>query len=181
MDVLNFLPDSVVAGESIWISASNTVKGYTDITIPDFTPPTAALAYQFDAPTPISVTAVANGDNTGWTLEVTGTQTLLWYNSVISFVAFATVSERVYQVDSGTIRVTQSPLRVSSWTAVVTAIDAAILTYAAQPVGSISVEGMSLSYRSLDDLIKLRDYAIYMQNKDSSSKVRRIIRTRFEV
>ena len=72
-------------------------------------------------------------------------------------------------------------MRVSSWVAVLAAIDAAILVYAANPNGSISVEGMSVTYRSLSDLQSLRDYADYMLKKDTSNRPKRIIRSRFTV
>jgi riboflavin synthase alpha subunit len=90
-----------------------------------------------------------------------------------------TASGRVFAVDAGTITVEASPSRVSSWVAVLAQVDAAIATYAANPNGSISIEGMSVTYRSLEQLIALREYVVYRQQQDSASRPIRIIRTRF--
>jgi hypothetical protein len=184
MENLGYLPDSVIGGESIWIAAANSKQSKSDIILTDYTPAAGyTLAYQFAAPTPISVAAVKNLAETGWTLEVTGAQTLVWSPAAISFVGIVTHTSttRAFAVDAGTIKVTASPLRVSAWVAVLAAIDAAIIAYAANPNGSISVEGMSISYRSLSDLTELRAYANYMMQKDSSNRIKRIIRSRFVV
>jgi len=180
MENAGFLPARIVAGESIYVAAANTLQEWAgnDITFDDFTPPTATLAYQFAASTPVSVAAVANGGNTGWTLEVPGATTLLWAPGRITFVGIATVSGRTYAVDEGYIEVAASPLRVSAWVAVLASVDAAIASYAETPRGSISVNGMSVSFRSLSDLTNLRDYIKARLAEDSASRPRRIIRTR---
>ena len=180
MEKLGFVPDRIVAGETIWIAAANTIQNKTDITLTDYTPAGGyTLAYQFAASTPITVTAVANGTNTGWTLEVTAAQTLVWKGGVINYAGIVTLSSRSYAVDTGTIQVEPSPLSTSSWTAIVTAVDAAILTYAASPSGSFSVDGMSFTYKSLKDLTDLRSYAKSMEQLETGSRIKRIIRTRF--
>lgn len=179
MSERGLLPEFITAGESIWVSASSSIG--VDIVIPDYTPLTHSLSYQFAADTPIAVSAVANGDNTGWTLDVTSAQTLVWKAGVVRFAALATniSTARVVTVDSGAIRVAASPLATSSWTAVVTACDAAILSFASNPNASFSVDGMSVSYRSMDDLISLRSYAQTMADQERGSRMKRIIRTRF--
>ena len=186
MGRLSYIPASIVGGETIWISALNTTQGAVDIILSDYTPADSwTLAYSFDAATPFTVTAVANGALTGWTLSVTGVQTLTMAPRNVSYIALVTKeisgADRTIVVDSGVIAVSASPLRVSSWVAVLAAVDAAILAFAASPNGSITVDGMSVSYRGMDDLIKLRDYANYKMQQDSASRPKRIIRSRFNV
>jgi hypothetical protein len=179
---LGYLPLRITAGASIWIAAANTPQDSEDIIIDDYTPAGGyTLAYQFAARTPLSVAAAANGANTGWTLEVTGAQTLAWNPGRIVFAGIVThtASARTFAVDAGAIAVDASPMRVSSWAAVLTAVDAAITTYAANPHGNFNIEGFSASYRSMSDLIALREYVNYMLQQDSASRPRRIIRTRF--
>jgi hypothetical protein len=176
------MPERIVAGQTIWIAAANTVQGGADIDIDGFTPAAGyTLAYQFAASTPVSVAAAANGANTGWTLEVTGAQTLLWTAGRLPYTAMVThtATTRTYPVDAGTITVDASPMRVSSWVAVVASVDAAIASYAANPNGSIAMEGFSVTYRSLSQLTDLRDYATYRLQQDTASRPARIIRARF--
>jgi len=176
-----YMPSRVQAGESIWIAAANTAQGRADITFDGYLPADYSLAYHFAASTPIAVAAVANTGGTGWTLDVTGAQTLAWAPGRLPFAAYAThtASGRVFAVDGGTMTVDASPLRVSAWTAVVTACDAAILQYAGNPHGNFSADGMSFSFRSLADLTNLRDYASARAAQDSASRPCRIIRARF--
>lgn len=181
MENLGFLPDSVVGGETIWIAAANTVQQSYDIVIAGISPASGyTLAYQFASqPTPISVSCVANAASDGWTLEVTGAQTLTWAPGPLSFVAIATKDSKSFAVDSGTIRVTASPMRVSSWVAVLAAIDAAIAKYAANPNGTVNMGDMSVSYRSMNDLINMRGYAKQMLDRDTANRPRRRILSRF--
>lgn len=179
---LGYLPNRIVAGESIWVSASNTAQSGVDIEFDDYSPAAGyTLAYQFASDTPISVAATSNGAGDGWTLEVTGAQTLVWAAGRIAFAGIIThtATQRTFAVDSGFISVDASPMRVSSWKAVLTAVDAAIATYAANPNGSVSIEGMSISYRSLSQLTELRDYVSYRLQQDTASRPRRIIRSTF--
>ena len=181
-----FLPDRVVAGETIWIAAANTTQATNaDIILTDYLPASYNLAYQFAAATPISVSAVANGGGTGWTLEVTAAQTLVWKPGEIRFAGYVTAKTggRVFAVDAGTIAVTASPLATSAWTAIVAACDAAILAQmgTGQTSGSFSVDGLSksFSYRSADELMTLRAYAKNMADLETGNRPKRIIRTRF--
>lgn len=181
-----YMPDRIVAGETIWIASANTTQATNvDIILTDYTPASYALAYQFAAATPITVAAVANGAGTGWTLEVTAAQTLVWKPGRINFAGYVThsVSTRKFAVDAGAIEVTASPLASSAWTAVVAACDAAILAQMStgEQSGSFSVDGMSKSfaYRSTDDLITLRAYAQNMADNETGARMGRIIRTRF--
>ena len=179
---LGYIPSRVVGGETIWVAAANALQGRDDIVIDDCTPAGGyALAYSFAASTPITVTAVANGANTGWTLEVSGAQTLAFPIGDVAYTGVATISTRSFVVDQGVIKVDASPLRVSSWVAVLAQVDAAIATYAGSPNSSMSIEGMSVSYRSMDQLMALRDYVNHRLQMDSSKRVKRIIRTEFTI
>lgn len=185
MQDIGYMPDRIVAGESIWIAAANTAQALSDITLTGYVPPTYTLSYQFAAATPITVAAVANGADTGWTLEVTAAQTLVWKAGEISFAGYVThaSSGRIFAVDAGTIAVTASPLATSSWTAIVTACDAALLTQATtgNQSGTLSMDNMteSYTYRNTADLITLRAYAQNMASYEIGPRQKRIIRTRF--
>lgn len=179
---LGYLPACIVAGESIWISADNTLGSAVDIVIAGYLPATHSLAYQFSAPTAITVNAVANGGGTGWTLDVTPAMTLLWYAGDIQFTGLmtTTLTSRVTAVDAGAVSVTANPTVASQFQTVLDTIDAAIATYAANPFGSVNIGGdNSVTYRRLQDLIDLRRYYQNLVNKQTSGRVKRIIRTRF--
>ncbi|MBM3887815.1 MAG: hypothetical protein FJ388_01680 [Verrucomicrobia bacterium] len=183
---LGYMPDTIVAGETIWIAAANTTQPTdSDIIFTDYLPADYNLAYQFASATPSTVSAVANGAGTGWTLEVTAATTLTWKAGRIRFAGYVTakVGGRVYAVDAGAIEVTASPLATSAWTAVVAACDAAILAQmgTGQASGAFSVDGMSksFSYRSAEELITLRAYAQNMADAETGNRQKRIIRTRF--
>lgn len=176
-----YMPASIIAGESIWISASNTAQSSADLTFDNFTPAGGyTLAYRFASATPATVSAAANGANTGWTIDISAATTAAWKAGAIAFAGVVTHTEtgRVYAVDSGSIAVTASPLATSAWTAVVAACDAALLTYAGG-AASFSVDGQSYSFRTMDQLIMLRDYALARSNEELGSRQKRIIRTRF--
>lgn len=181
---LGFLPASVIAGQTIFVSASNSVDDWAgdDIVIDGISPAGGyTLVYSFAAPTPISVTAAANGANTGWTLTVTAAQTLLWTAGKITFAALAThtASTKVYAVDSGSISVTASPLAVSQYAAALTAIETAIATFATDPQRSFTLGAMSISYSSLQELIDLRTFYRAEVARETGKRTKRIIRARF--
>jgi hypothetical protein len=177
-----FLPDRIVAGESIWIAAANSTQDGEDLIFADYTPAGGyTLAYQFAAAVPISVAAVANSGNTGWTLTVTGAQTLLWRPGVVRFAGFVTHTEstRVFAVDEGAIGVTASPLATSEYATVLAAIETAILNYATNPRSSITVDGMTINYSSLRELLDLRSVYRAEVASQTGKRIKRIIRTRF--
>lgn len=178
-----FIPESIVAGESIWLSASNTTQSAEDITFADYTPAGGySLSYDFAATTPITVSAVANGESTGWTLEVTSAQTLLWKSGQLSFAGYVThtATGRKFAVDAGYISVNASPLSVSQWSAVVAACDKAILESGSSGYTSFSVPGVNATFKSTADIIALRDYARTMERQESGNRFRRIIRSKFQ-
>jgi hypothetical protein len=178
-----FIPDEIIAGETIWLSASNSTQSAEDITFADYTPAGGyTLAYDFAAPTPITVAATANGDNTGWSLEVTAAQTLLWKSGQLSFSGCVThtATGRKFAVDAGYITVQASPLSTSQWSAIVAACDAAMVECAASGYASFSVAGMNVTFKSTSDIIALRDYARTMERQETGNRFRRIIRSRFQ-
>ncbi len=176
-----FIPDQIVAGESIWLSASNSTQSAEDITLSDYTPAGGyTLAYDFAAAVPLTVTASPNGDNTGWALEVTAAQTLLWKSGQLNFAGYVThtATGRKFAVDAGYISVTASPLSTSQWTAVVAACDKALLEGAG--VSGFNVAGMNVQFKTKDEIIALRDYARTMERQETGNRPRRIIRSKFQ-
>ena len=172
------MPATVIGGESIIRDADH--GGI--ITFDDYTPDVGySLAYQYSAATPFSVAGVVSGD--GWTVEITGAQTLVLQPGPLMFAAFVSITAdavtRSYAVDAGKIDMSASPLRVSSWQAVLVSVDAAIAEYATTSQGSVSIEGMSISYRSMNDLINLRSYVSTMLRRDTIRNTPSIIRSRF--
>ena len=181
MDELGYIPGGIVAGESIWISAANTAQGGADIILADYTPADGyTLSYSFGAATPVVVSGAANGDDTGWTLDVTGAETLTFGAGRVTFAGLVThtATGRVFAFDSGGIKVTASSALVSQWTTLIAAIDAAILA-GASATSSVTVDGMSVSYRSADDLRRLREYAVQQQQLETGQSRKRIIRGRY--
>lgn len=178
---LGYIPARVVAGETIWIAAANTLQSAQDIVIAGISPASGyTLAYQFAAPTPISVAASANGNNTGWTLTVTAAQTLLWRAGSLAFAALATDSNgKVFAVDGGAINVVASPLATSQYAAALVLIDAAILTFATGAQRSFTLGDMSVTYGSLQELLDLRNHYRAEIARETSTRPKRIIRARF--
>jgi hypothetical protein len=174
------IPAKLTGGESIIRTAATG----NALTFSGYMPSDGwALVYQFATETPIEVTGTATSDATGWELEVSGSQTILFQPGFVAYSAFVkkTVgdSDRSFLVDQGRIEVTASPMRISQWKAVLTALDAAIAEYASTPQGSISVDGMSVSYRSMADLTKMRAYVQEMLRRDTSNRLPKRILSRF--
>jgi hypothetical protein len=180
---LGYIPAQVTAGETIWIAAANTTRATdADIILSDYTPAGGcSLSYLFAAATPITVAAVANGAETGWTLTVTAAQTLAWRAGSTAFAGQVTdAAGHVWLVDEGVIVVRASPAAVSTYAAALTAVESAIAEYAANPYGSFTIPGgMTVQYRSIEELINLREFYRAEVSRDSANRARRIIRTEF--
>ena len=174
MDRLNHMPTSLIAGESV---------DTADIILAGYSPASGwGLSYQFAAAVPVAVAAVANEADTGWDISISAVTSLAFGSGSISYVGMATHTDgRAAAVDAGVIAVTPSPMRVSQWAAVVAAIDAAMLDGGSKTEGSISIDGMSTSYKNFSELITLREYALQQLRKDAVYKPRRIIQSRFTV
>jgi len=154
---LNILPSSIVAGESI-------VESITGVTVTGY-----SLVYQFSATPPISVSCTGTTD---WTLTVTPAQTLTMKPSIIRFAALHTnnSTNQTTCVDSGMFVVAASPLATSQYSAALVAVDAAILDYAGNANKSLTLGPMSITYRSLDELLNLRAFYKNEIAKDQSGR-----------
>jgi len=143
----NILPSTLFAGESI-------VKTITGATVSGYT-----LRYDFNSqPIPVSVSCVST---TGlWVLTVSSAQSLLWARGTVAFVAYHTNSTTgaVSVIDYGEIALEASPMTVSQYQAALTAVEAAILSYASNPNKRINVDTINIEYKSYDELKKLRDF-----------------------
>jgi hypothetical protein len=182
MQEKGYIPAQVTGGESIWIAADNTAQSSRDISFGNYSPENGyTLAYQFATNPPTAVDAQPTTDEKGWTLDVTGAATLSWNPGRIPFAGIVThtATGRTFVVDQGGVYVNPSPLRVSSWQAVLAAIDAAMLTVGSEPNSSISVDGMSVSYRGANDLLRLRDYVEQQLRKDTGRTMPRRILSRY--
>ena len=144
------MPDQLTAGETLAVT----------VAITDYTPDAGyVLAYRFAAPTPITATGVDDSTG-GWTVTLTAAQTLTLVAGQLAFDALVTKAGVATAVDRGMIQVLASPLTVSQWNATLTAVDAAIASYGASNQRSFSVDGMSVSFKTLDELLNLRAFCI---------------------
>ena len=118
------------------VAAANPFGGGRDIILAGYSPATpATLSYHFQGATPLTIEAAPNSGNTGWTLNVAAAETLTLGPGPVAYAGVLTIDGATKVVDTGIINVRPSPLRVSSWLAVVTAIDAALLTAACSNEG----------------------------------------------
>ena len=148
---LNILPSNLVAGESL--SETVAVSGYSSAD-------GWAISYRFAAyPSPLTVAGVANGSG-GWAIALTSAQTLTLLTGPMRFDAIVSKASVAVAVDSGTIAVTASPGLVSKWQAILDSVELAIASWGTSDQRSMTIEGMSISYRSIDELLKLRAFCI---------------------
>ena len=151
---LSVLPTSIVAGETL--TATLTGVSTTGRT----------CSYQFASKTPLTVACtIVDGV---FILTVSAAQTLTLKGGVIRFAALATTTATgaVACVDSGYITVESSPVATSDYSAALTAVDAAIANYAANPNKRVSLGAMSVEYRTLDELLTLRAFYISEIQRD---------------
>jgi hypothetical protein len=86
----------------------------------------------------------------------------------------------VWLVDEGVVVVRASPAAVSTYAAALAAVESAIAEYATNPYGSFTIPGgMTVQYRSIDELLNLREFYRAEVSRDSANRARRIIRTEF--
>lgn len=182
MPNLGYLPARIIGGETIIVSAASPLEDRRDIRIDGYSPATGArLAYTFQASKPLTVEAVPNPESTGWRLTVGSAETLTLGPGLVGYVGVLTAGEAVKVVDSGTVSVAASPLRANSWLAMIAAIDNALLNIASNPAGQISIDGMTVSYRSADQLTRLRDYAQGQAAREQGRSAAYIMRGRYSV
>jgi len=181
MNILGFLPTELIAGAAIWVSDENAVATSNDITIDNFLPTDGVLTYRFAVTTPISVVADANDDDTGWTLYVEGSKTLIWPAGQVQYDAIMVADGISYAVDAGSMSVAASPTTVSQWVEIKTQAIAAISKYSANPHSSFMIDGVQISYRSLKDLTNLVSYCDEQIANDTGRRQKRIIRSTFTI
>ena len=171
---LNIMPKSIVAGESVSLAVA--INGVT----PDGG---WSLTYRLAASPGLSVEGVADGD--GWSVNITPAQTLTFPRGLIRFDALAKkgsgADEQSLLVDSGTIAVSPSPIAESAWSAVLVQVDAAIASWGTSPNRSVSIDGMSVTFRNLDELLRLRAFCLQQVARDRGGMGPRVIRTRFNL
>lgn len=157
------------------------------VSLTDYAPADGwSLSYRFSAPSPITSTATTEGS--GFRVNLSNAQTLTFPSGQLRFDALVTKSSgdpavitEAVSVDSGVIAVTASPLFVSKWAAVLTSVDAAISTWGTSDQRSMTIEGMSVSYRSIDELLKLRAFCVMQIGRETGNRRPSIIRARFNV
>lgn len=153
---LHALPTSIVAGETLAATLTGVLTTGR------------SCSYQFASKTPLTVACtIVNGV---FILTVSAAQTLILKSGIIRFAAFATTTATsvVECVDSGYLTVEASPLATSDYSAALTAVDAAIANYAANPNKRVALGAMSVEYRSLDELLALRAFYIGEIQRDIS-------------
>jgi len=170
MSTLAIMPTSLTAGTSV----SKTV------TVTDYVPDDGwSITYRFgSSPDPVSVDGVDDDDG-GWTVELTAAQTLVMFSGQMRFDAIVFDGTESILVDAGIIAVTASPLLVSKWSAVLTAVEAAITSWGATDQRQISIEGMDITFRSIGELFKLRAFCVRMIGRETGNGMPTIIRSKF--
>jgi len=168
------MPTELVAGETI-----SEILTISDYPVEDGW----AVSYRFATPTPITQ-ACTGGEAGVWAITLSSAQTLTIPSGRIRFDALATqtVGESVAQVvavDSGVIVVSASPLLASKWATVLESVDAAIATWGTSDQRSMSIEGMSINYRDISELLKLRAFCVRMVARETGNRKPSIIRARF--
>jgi hypothetical protein len=165
----SIMPTTLTAGESLSVTFSNS----------DYSPDNGwALVYRFSGPVPFQVSGVDN-DAGGFTVALTAAQTAVLPAGAVVFDALATKGADVVAVDRGRILIHASPLTVSQWQATLTAVESLIATWGTNDQRSVSMGDMSVSFRSLDELLNLRAFCIRQIARDTGRKLPQIIRSRF--
>ena len=167
------IPATLTAGESI--AATITLDGYA--------PNDGYTAtWRFAAPEPISVAGVSASEGAAWAVTLSPAQTLLFRRGNLSWDVLAEKAGGATVAKRGTITVYPSPLAVSQYAAALAAVEAAIATFGTNAKRSFSIGAMSVSYRSLKELLDLRGYyKREIARETSMTGGARIVRTRFTI
>lgn len=161
------------------ITAGETIAAY--LTIPDYSPNDGyAISFRFGGAAPFAVAGVSALDGAAWALDVTSAATATMGRGRVSWDALATKDGVSTVVGNGTITVNASPLTVSRYVATLAAVETAIANYAKSSKRSFSVDGISTTYRDLDELLNLRAF-LKREIAQESGAARRssVILTRF--
>ena len=100
-----------------------------------------------------TVNATANGDGT-WTATATA-ETLSGFSGATRWLALATTPDGVEEIGNGSIYI--RPL-VSTYRAIVAAVENALQNYANNPNKSITVGELSITYKDRADLLDILAY-----------------------
>ncbi len=164
------LPSQITAGESINIDR---------IRLPGYTPGAGwTVTFYFASQDTLAVEAEPTSDNQAWSLNVSSDQTLTLDTGRISYAAIAKKDEIAIRVAAGTLLNLPSPLKPSQWQKVIREVDKAILNFASSPTGSITIDGMSMTYRSMAELTRIREYAAEKLMADNGQSRPTVIRSR---
>lgn len=161
------------------ITAGETIAAY--LTIPDYSPNDGyAISFRFGGAAPFAVAGVSALDGAAWALDVTSAATTTMGRGRVAWDALATKDGVSTVVGNGTITVNASPLTVSRYVATLAAVETAIANYAKSTKRSFSVDGISTTYRDLDELLNLRAF-LKREIAQESGAARRssVILTRF--
>lgn len=166
---LDLFPNTLTPGESVSVTFMS----------PSYAPEDGwAIAYRFAATDPITVDGVDDSEG-GFTVALTAAQTLTMTAGALVFDAIATKGPVSTAVDRGQITVMPSPITVSRWQAVLTAVEESIAGFAGNSNRSMTVDGMSVTYRSMDELLNLRAFCIKQIARDKGSRLPHVIRSVF--
>ena len=146
---LTEMPTTLTAGETIAV----------DLIISDYAPNDGYTAsFRFGADTPFSVAGVSALDGTAWAVDVSSAATLAISRGRVRWDCVATADGVSSVVASGSIVVSPSPLITSRYVATLASVETAIAQFATSPNRSFSVDGVSKTYRDLDELLNLRAF-----------------------
>lgn len=144
-------PNSVVAGDT-WTWKKS---------LPDYSPADGwALTYYFNANGQTPQSAVGTTSGLDFLVTVSATTSAAFASTEWYWIAKVSKGSEVYTVDKGRFTVAPNPATFtgdprSLVKRTLDAIQAAILGTASKDELSISVDGMALSYRSMDELARL--------------------------
>ena len=164
------MPTTLTAGETI----------AADLTISDYSPADGyTISFRFGGAVPFAVAGVSALDGAAWALDVTSAATATMGRGRVSWDALATKDGVSTVVGNGTITVNASPLTVSRYVATLAAVETAIANYATSTKRSFSVDGISTTYRDLDELLNLRAFLKREIAQESGARRSSVILTRF--
>lgn len=164
------MPTTLTAGETIAV----------DLTISDYSPNGGyAISFRFGGAAPFTVAGVSALDGAAWALDVTSEATATMGRGRVAWDALATKDGVSTVADSGVISVTASPLTVSRYVATLAAVETAIGNYATSTKRSFSVDGISTTYRDLDELLNLRAFLKHEIAQENGARRSSVILTRF--
>lgn len=167
---LEILPTELTAGETLSV----------DVVLDGKTPADGwSLKYTFaNSGGSIEVNATELDDDSGWNIALTSSQTVVFESGPLFFSGLAIKETEAVAVDSGEIAVLSL---TSKWTVVLASVEAAIATWGTSDQRSMTIEGMSVSFRSIDELLTLRAFCIRQIDRQRRRAGRRVILSTFNM